>query len=504
MRPWSGVNSDYPNQRAGLVERLAEVLAEINSRLDPDAARAAVVSAAVDLVSAAAGGFISLEGDQLVIRATEGLPASTLGYEFPPGIGALRDTLDTGEPLYIGDYHSYPQRSPELAGQLREFNTLIVAPCHVRDRIVGALFLMFLERDHPVTAAELEILSLLAAHGAIAAGNADAYRQVLDREHHERDVIDALNDGVAVVRDDGAVLSWSAAAARITGIKADEVVGRSFPLPTDPTGQPLVHQLESDRWVEIRTTPLSGETVVALRDVSKEKAFEEAQRLFLATTTHEFKTPLTVINGMASTLQSRWDDLTPEIRKEALHSITKRGDSLVKLIDQLLLGWRAEAGQVPVDIAPFDLAHAAESASAGFGSVSDSHRVLVEVAPDLPLALGDPRAIEQMVGQLLENALKYSPEGGTITVKTGRSELGVCVAVTDQGIGFAPEDADRIFSRYFRSATGKSAASAGIGLGLFIVRALAEAQGGTVTATSDPGNGSTFTVCLPVAGAARQ
>jgi signal transduction histidine kinase len=492
------VTPDPAAQRTRLVDQLTPVLAEINSRLDVGAARRAIVGAARELMGAPAGGFIAAEGDTLVIRETSGFPPSIEGFAFPPGIGALRQSLDTGSPVYIADYHQFPQRAPFLARELVEFNTLVVAPSVVADRIVGAVFVMYRDKEHPVSAAEMEVLNLLGAHGAIATANAQAFAELSIRQQHERDVIDALNDGVAVVSDDGIVSYWSAGAARITGLAADEVVGRSLPLPTGPAGQALQHAIDRDRWIEVRTTRLTDETVVAMRDVTSERELEEARRLFLATTTHEFKTPLTVINGFALTLLSRWDDMPADTRKEALTAIARRGETLMKLIDQLLMGWRADEGSMKVERVPFDLGHVAVTAAAGFEAVSDGHRVIVDRGPEGPLALGDPEAVEQMIGQLLENALKYTPSGTTVSVTVGCDDGRAWVRVADDGDGFPPEDADRIFTRFYRSDRAERSGASGVGLGLHIVKALADAQDGRAQAWSDS-TGATFEIALPTA-----
>jgi signal transduction histidine kinase len=288
----------------------------------------------------------------------------------------------------------------------------------------------------------------------------------------------------------------------MSGIPADSARGQEPPVPVPPTNEPLEHELPGDRWLEILASrlPDTGETVLVLRDVSEQKALERAQSLFLATTTHEIKTPLTVVSGFATTLQRRWDELKPDDRERALAAIVRRSEALVKLIDQLLLGFRVQAGQLDLDLRGLDLRSVLETAVSGFETLSEQHSVSLEMDDELPLVIGDGRAVDQILAQLLENAIKYSPEGGPIRVAAHGSDGMVLVRVTDTGVGLQPGEGERVFSRYFRGAGKDHRKVGGVGLGLYIVRQLVEAQGGSVRASGTPGEGSTFEFTLPAAG----
>jgi signal transduction histidine kinase len=233
--------------------------------------------------------------------------------------------------------------------------------------------------------------------------------------------------------------------------------------------------------------------------VSEQKALERAQNLFLATTTHEIKTPLTVVSGFASTLQNRWTTLTSEDRDRALGAIVRRSEALVKLIDQLLLGFRAQAGQLDLDLRALDVRPLLESTVLGFDTISSEHNVVLQIDDGLPLVIGDARAVDQVLAQLLENAIKYSPDGGTVRVGAVSRNGFLVVTVTDEGIGLQPGEGVRVFSRYFRGSGKRDRNVGGVGLGLYIVRQLVEAQGGTVKASGTPGAGSTFEFTLPIA-----
>src|SRR5262249_28338791 len=160
------------------------------------------------------------------------------------------------------------------------------------------------------------------------------------------------------------------------------------------------------------------------------------------------------------------------------------------LVEQLLLGARAGAEQLTVRNGPFDLAALLRRTVAGFLSLSGKHTLVAEIPGTLPQAHGDPMATDIMVGQLLENAFKYSPNGGTVPVAARVAGDWIEVTVDDEGIGIAPGDHERIFDRFVQGETGDRRRFGGIGLGLYIVRQLARAQDGEVAASSRPGGGT--------------
>jgi signal transduction histidine kinase len=245
-----------------------------------------------------------------------------------------------------------------------------------------------------------------------------------------------------------------------------------------------------------------GERVVDFRDVTAAKELEEAKDLFLATTSHELRTPITVVQGFASTLASRWDQLSDADRRSAVRTIAERAGSLGRLVEQLLLGARAGADQLPVNNGPFDLAALLRAAVISFGALSDKHEVIADIPADLPPAHGDPMATDIIVGQLLENAVKYSPAGGKVTVRARSTDPTIEVEVTDEGIGINPGDHERIFERFYQGETGDRRRFGGVGIGLYIVRRLAVAQDGTVVAQSRPEGGTAMRLTLRGANAA--
>jgi signal transduction histidine kinase len=336
----------------------------------------------------------------------------------------------------------------------------------------------------------------------VALTNAMAFEEVVRQRAHERAVIDGSADGIAVLDEFGLVRQWNPAAHRITGMPARDAIGKppSFPLP-EP-GSTLNCKLPNGRWLDVLCTSLAdgGKLVVDFRDVTSAKELEEAKDLFLATTSHELRTPITVVQGFASTLASRWDQLPDPERRAAVRIIAERAGSLGRLVEQLLLGSRAGADQLPVSNGPFDLGAVLYEAAAAFRPLSDKHAVVTDIPADLPPASGDTMATDIIVGQLLENAFKYSPDGGTVRVRARQAGSWIEVTVEDEGVGIADGDHERIFGRFFQGEAGDRRRFGGVGIGLFIVRRLAEAQHGEVTASSRPSGGTVMCLRLRPAG----
>ncbi|MCW2615734.1 MAG: multi-sensor signal transduction histidine kinase [Frankiales bacterium] len=319
------------------------------------------------------------------------------------------------------------------------------------------------------------------------------------RAEHEEAVVDALADGVLVLDARGRVRSCNAVAAGLLGTARDQLVGTVPPLEVGPPGIALHHSVGA-HWVETVATELeaTGERVVVLRDISRQRALDEAKDLFLATTSHELRTPLTAIKGYVHVLERRWDVIDEDRRRQALATIADRTDALVALTDHLLLGARAGASRHSGDARPFPLVEGLEATVRGFEGVSERHRLVLD-APDEPLVgLGDPSSVHHVVTQLLENAVKYSPDGGTVTVSVRREQGFAAVEVTDEGIGVPEGDEESLFTPFFQAGATNTREYGGVGLGLYIVRQLVEAQGGNVRAQNRPGGGAVVRFTVPL------
>jgi PAS domain S-box-containing protein len=488
----------YMAERARVVRRLGDVVADMNAQLELSAVLDRIAASLRELTRADAGGFVLIEKDRLRLVSMDGLPARLRGRTADLASSTVGELMRSGKTVMMATDES-GHFDDLIWSALPGLHTITLSLSHVAGRPYGALYALYSRRK--VGHVELELLELLAGHASVALSNATAYEEVVSQRAHQRAVIDASADGIAVLDGDGLVRQWNPAADRLTGVSADEARGKPPPFPLPEPGAKLTYKLDSGRWLDVLCTGLEGrdERVLDFRDVTAAKELEEAKDLFLATTSHELRTPITVVQGFASTLASRWEKLTDADRRSAVETIADRSGALARLVEQLLLGSRAGADQLQVINGPFDLGGLLRGAAVAFRPLSDKHTLTTDIPDDLPKALGDPTATDIMVGQLLENAYKYSPDGGTVAVRARRDKDLIQLTIEDEGIGIPAADRERIFERFVQGETGDRRRFGGIGLGLYIVRQLAREQGGEVSAEERNGGGTVIRVELRVA-----
>lgn len=227
-------------------------------------------------------------------------------------------------------------------------------------------------------------------------------------------------------------------------------------------------------------------------DVAEERLRSRAS--FLATAEHELKTPLTALEGMSLTLQRHWPQMSEDQRSEIVDALVRNTGKLRRQIEDLLVEARADVQSRELSATHVELAPVLDSLAKAFGSASPMHEVTAE-APEGFVVWADPTALYQVLGHLLDNAVKYSPGGGRIQVRVTGTPADVEIEVSDEGVG-VPEDAG-IFEPFRKVQPRGVDVTPGIGLGLHIVRTLVESMGGSVTARRNSGPGSTFTVRIP-------
>jgi len=259
----------------------------------------------------------------------------------------------------------------------------------------------------------------------------------------------------------------------------------------DATGrrQPLLAEA-----AEVPSTDGRTEVVHSMRDITRLKQAEEAKTLFLATASHELKTPLTVISGFASTLL-RFPDIDDKMRASALDAIWTRSQELTRIVERLLLSSRIEAGRLELELTSLDITSLLRERVAS--SAAGINRQITFVAGDgIPPVIGNSPALTTVIDHLIDNAIKYSPDGEPVEVVVAAGGHSVQVSVADQGIGMDADQLTHCFDRFWQAESTDVRRFGGTGIGLYIVQSLVEAMGGTITVGSTPGEGSTFTVQL--------
>ncbi|WP_217170725.1 ATP-binding protein [Streptomyces sp. AC512_CC834] len=343
---------------------------------------------------------------------------------------------------------------------------------------------------------------------------------------------DQLPDGLVVADEYGRVVCFNAAAARITATPAAQALGRlleeALPLEdlesrrwwqlTDPYGGLAIRVRQPERnlllpggrevlvaarYVRTRPTGPVHRVVVTLRDTEARRRTERSHAELIATVAHELRSPLTSVKGFTATLLAKWERFTDDQKRLMLETVDADADRVTRLIAELLDISRIDSGRLELRRQPVDIGAAVgRHIQAYVAAGQEADRFLLRLAQPLPDLWADPDKVDQVLSNLLENAVRHGEGTVTIDVTPAASpregEYGenaaTSVTVSDEGAGIPEESMNRVFTRFWRGSK-----RGGTGLGLYIVKGIVEAHGGTITVGRAPGGGAEFRFTLPVA-----
>jgi PAS domain S-box-containing protein len=321
--------------------------------------------------------------------------------------------------------------------------------------------------------------------------------------------LEFVGDGVFLIDGEGRVALWNPAAAAITGIAREEVVGRSADealagWPLDRLGDRTeTHPVELDNrelWLSLSAVQFPEGTVYAFRDLTEEYAVERLKSDFVSTVSHELRTPLAAIYGAAMTLQRVDVSLAEDQRIGLLGVVANESERLARIVNDVLWASRLDSGVLAVSIESCDPATlAAAVVNAARVHVPPGIELSLNLEPSLPDVAADPDKVRQVLVNLVDNAIKYSPDGGLVEVRVAAGEHTVRFTVSDPGLGIPPPEHARIFEKFYRLDPNLTRGVGGTGLGLYICRELVRRMDGRIWVDSEEGSGSTFTFELPVA-----
>jgi PAS domain S-box-containing protein len=432
--------------------------------------------------------------------------------------------IRTGEPIFLREV---PQelldeaaaRDPNAARALEEITirSAITVPLRSGGRSFGALTLVAESRE--LEDSEFELAQELGGRAAIAVENSRLYREA-ERRAEAALALAYVGDGVVLLDEDGRVRFWNAAAAAITSVPENDALGRD-PTEVLPAWDELTRLAEladaeaperarpvtvpvetaaGDRWVAVTGVAFDEGIVYALRDVTDELALEQARSDFVATASHELRTPLAAVYGAARTLRRTDIEIPVEQREQFLEMIVSETERLTAIVSQILLAGQIEEGRVDVATAAIDLGTLVESVLASTRlRAPEQIELRLEQNGGTTVALADEDKLRQVLVNLLDNAIKYSPDGGDVTVELAGGAARACLTVRDGGLGIPTAEQERIFEKFYRLDPALTRGVGGSGLGLYISRELVSRMGGTLTVRSEPGVGAAFVVDLPAA-----
>jgi two-component system phosphate regulon sensor histidine kinase PhoR len=323
-------------------------------------------------------------------------------------------------------------------------------------------------------------------------------------------LVESMTEGVIAADGRGRITTANAAARRLLGYDARQHLPDLRELFRAKAAREVVdtvlagtavqnRELELDEsMLIVNARPLpAGGAVLVLHDVTELRRLEAVRRDFVANVSHELKTPLTSISGYAETILT--DRPSPDLERRFLETIVSNARRMQRLVDDLLDLSRIESGRWQPEIEGIDIASSAREAWAGLGDRAATRGVdfVIDVPAEASMVEADPDAVRQVLTNLLDNSLRYTPKGGRITFSTRADDDGVLLTVSDTGPGISSEHLPRIFERFYRADQSRSREEGGTGLGLAIVKHLVEAHGGRVWAESERGQGTAVHTWFP-------
>jgi PAS domain S-box-containing protein len=505
-----------------LAQQLARTGGVLATELDPDAVVDEVVQQAPALLDADGCAIRVLEADELVVSAAVGDGATAAVGSRSSAAGWLSgDVVQSRAPVAVANAaedRRYVDVDVMVAsGQCAYLGVPLVGP----EGALHGVLAVYARRPREWREEEVEALRALAANTSAALSNAELYQRVAIEKERSYAILANIADGIVAVDREGRVVLWNAAAEQITGVPADEALGHTTTevlqrTLESETGTPQGDRIVSiqrngeDVWLSLTEAVMRDPAgavagrIFAFRDISADRFLEQMKSDFVSTVSHELRAPLTSIYGFAETLLRQDVLFGEDERRVFLGYIASESQRLTDIVDALLNVARLDAGDLQVNLAPTNVADVVREVVAGM-SDGNGHRFVVDL-PEEPIAAeADRDKLRQVFSILVDNAVKYSPEGGTVTVGAKLNGNAVELRVVDEGPGIPEAERARIFRKFYRAGErDRPGGAGGTGLGLFIAQGLVAAMGGRIWVTSGEGEGSSFGFELPLAAVVEQ
>ena len=425
----------------------------------------------------------------------------------------------------------FPQSALPVSTTGEMQNPVMAVPLHTNDETVGLILVLrssgaanFSQLDPPVLAA-------FAEQAAIAVQSARLAHLLTQEKQRVESILEGSADGIYTVDANRRIVSVNPAMERLLGLPREELLGLPCAValnwrdregrPVCPGRCPMLHQATSAAetvtelsasvrsrsghstdvalvYAVVRSPELAAlNAVVNVRDMTTVREMEDMRSTFLSMLGHQLQTPLAIIKGYANTLartDAKWDS---ETLRRIFVAVEDETDHMSRLMNRLLLASRLETGALPIRRDQVNVAAVAEKVVNRLSSTLRNHDISLDFQDDLPPVEGDPELLEEVLVNLLDNAAKYSPDGGPVQVGGYHAGDAVRVAVRDYGIGVPRWETRRIFERFHRSQIPAASQTRGIGLGLYICDQIMKAHGGGISVSENAGGGSVFTLSFP-------
>lgn len=496
-----------PDHRIRQRDYLLEIARSLTQELNLDKLLQRILELAAEMLAGKAGLItLRVEGGGWNIGASHGIQPTFLQY-LKPILAEIPEDDDQAE-------RELPQvnRILQLLTKRASMNLLtgVSLPLISENRVIGLIFI-FRGYQGSFSANDRAILQSFADQAAIAVINAQLYTQVSMEKSRLDALLDSAADGIIIMEADHQIKKCNQAFARILrkdvskieNQSHDEIItweslqqGSSLE-EAELSGWPLT--ANANLYVEgnlrrpdgdvipvgITYAPLlSGDgklinIIASVRDITHFREAEEIKSVFVSVVSHELKTPVALIKGYVGTLRREDVAWESEIVQDSLKVIEDEADRLTELIENLLDASRLQAGGFSLNLAEIKIDQLASEVRERVQTRTDLHKILIQFPEDFPTIVGDQNRLEQVFYNLLENAVKYSPEGGEIRVSGQIRAKQIIICIQDQGTGISREDIPHVFDRFYR-ADDAAKKTQGAGLGLYLSRAIIEAHNGRI------------------------
>jgi len=513
-----------PDFRVRQRDYLLEISRAITQDLEMDVVLARILEISMEMLAGQAG--------LIALRERQGGWTVAVSRGVSPAFLRQLEKLLSNVPDYEGEARYELAEINHLLQAITRTASLgllsgVALPLLDQEQVVGVLFI-FRNYQGSFSGNDKALLQSFADQAAIAVHNAQLYTQVNQEKQRLDALLDSVADGILILSRDHVIERANPALARILGKSIDELRGKNqdeflrwasvkdgltltqaeaggWPLTPHATlyvEGDLIRESGVSLPVGVTYAPLMSSEgsllniIASIRDITRFREAEELKGTFISVITHELKTPVALIKGYVSTL--RREDVTwdRQVVDDSLQVIEEEADRLTELIDNMLDATRLQMGALSLNICDVNMDGLARRIAERFATQTSTHTISVDFPGNFPVVLADDHRLDQVLSNLVANAIKYSPKGGEICISGRIHPSQVVICVSDQGSGIAPDDLPHVFDRFYRSAEA-SRTTKGAGLGLYLARAVVEAHGGRIWVDPTPNSGARLCFSLP-------
>lgn len=512
---------DETRQRLSEVATLYTIAQEFTSNLDLETVLDTIVTTLRQALGCRGCCIFLLDqsGEQLEIKAASGLkPHWRKMAKLGIGEGVAGKSVAEGRTVYVPDTY----KDPGFIFFDKEVHSLMAIPVFAHGEVIGTINVDD-RQPNAFGPGEERLLTIAATQAGVAIENARLFAKVSREQQQTQAIIQHMADGLLLIDSQGVIISCNQALAEMLGLHPGQIINEKTSSPHLPpnlasivipaTNQARTGILATEVTIEgphpktlkIFSTPVVDDEeqpmgqVRVVHDVTREREIEHLKDELFSTISHELRTPLFSIQGFAKILLEE-ENLEAEVREEFLETIQRQAMQLSEMVNNLLDLSKIKEGKLELfkeQVALDDLIHQTILKLQGF-----AHQRKVTLNSNLPAVLpaimGDRERLEQVLTNLIGNAIKFTEAGGLVVISAKQAKDHLHVQVRDDGIGIPAEDLDQVFSRYYQAGNKSEGSGMGSGLGLHIAKKIVEEHGGRIWAESIPDQGSTFHFSLPL------